>query len=62
MKSLVKENIINDQQQSKIVKKSYVSQPITKKAEEAVHKTLPHHESEMCAAWCDEHVLDDFRW
>lgn len=58
MSTLVNKNI-NQQEEQKSVKKSYVSQPRKK---EALAKGLPMHESEIKAAWQDEHVLDDFRW
>ncbi len=58
MSTLVNKNI-NQQEELKSIKKSYVSQPNNK---EALHKVMPNHESEIKAAWQDEHSLDDFRW
>lgn len=46
--------------ENKLNKKNYVSQP--SKQKEPLHVNIPHQESELKAAWCDEHVLDDFRW
>lgn len=57
MSTLVEKNIINE---NKKHKKNYVSQPDIKK--DASMKPLPQVESEIKASWCDEHVLDDFRW
>ena len=58
MSTLVNKNI-NQQEEHKSIKKSYVSKPSKK---EALSKVMPAHESEIKAAWQDEHVLDDFRW
>lgn len=58
MSTLINKNI-NQQEEHKGVKKSYVSQPNKK---DALHKVMPSHESEMKATWQDEHALDDFRW
>ncbi len=58
MNTLANQNI-NQKEEHKGVKKSYVSQPSKK---ESLSKVMPSHESEIKAAWQDEHVLDDFRW
>jgi hypothetical protein len=58
MSTLANKNI-NQQEEHKGVKKSYVSQPNKK---ETLSKIMPSHESELKSAWQDEHVLDDFRW
>lgn len=58
MNTLTNKNI-NQQEEYKSTKKSYVSQP---KKNETLQKDLVVHESEMKASWQDEHILDDFRW
>lgn len=58
MSTLTNKNI-NQQEELKGIKKSYVSQPNKK---ESLSKVMPKHESEMKASWQDEHILDDFRW
>lgn len=58
MNTLTNKNI-NQQEEYKSTKKSYVSQP---KKNETLQKDFVVHESEMKASWQDEHILDDFRW
>ena len=58
--SVIANNKQKEQQENKLGKKNYMSQPNNPK--EGLNINIPHHESEISASWLDEHVLDDFRW
>jgi len=60
MSTLVENNNKTQKQENTIMKKGFVSIPLSKN--DALHADLPSVESKMKAEYLDSHALDDFQW